>query len=121
MQITLLGLFLVPLSLYWAYQPVRLLQLALVAAVFEAASALILGGSFGLQPAMVPGVLFITYVVTQYALGMRYPGEGAVLRAALPLLALLAYALLSAWYLPDVFAGRILVWPQRPDPFAYGM
>lgn len=121
MQLTKLGLFLIPLSLYWAHQPVRLLQLALVAAVFEAAAAMVLGGSFGLQPAMVPGVLFITYVFTQYALGMRYPGEGAVLRAALPLLALLAYALLSAWYLPDLFAGHILIWPQRPDPSAPGM
>lgn len=121
MQVTLLGLVLVPLSLYWAFQPVRLLQLALVAAVFEAAAALVFGGSFGLQPAMVPGVLFIAYVFAQYALGMRYPGEGTVLRAALPLLALLGYALLSAWYLPDAFAGQILVWPQRPDPLAWGM
>jgi hypothetical protein len=121
MQITLLGLVLIPLSLLWAYQPVRLLQLALVSSVFEAAAALVLGGSFGLQPAMVPGVLFIAYVVMQYALGMRYPGEGAVFRAAFPLLAMAAYAVLSAWLLPDAFAGRVLVWPQRPDPLAGGM
>jgi hypothetical protein len=121
MQITVLGLVLVPLSLFWAYQPVRLLQLALVASVFEAAAALVLGGTFGLQPAMVPGVLFIAYVIGQYALGMRYPGEGEALRAAIPLLALLAYALLSAWLLPDMFAGRIMVWPQKPDALASGM
>ena len=121
MQITLLGLVLVPLSLLWAYQPVRLLQLALVASIFEAAAALIVGGSFGLQPAMVPGVLFIVYIVMQYALGMRYPGEGVVFRATLPLVVLLAYALLSAWLLPDAFAGQVLVWPQRPDPLAGGM
>ena len=121
MQITLLGLVLVPLSLFWAYRPVRLLQLALVASVFEAAAALILGGTFGLQPAMVPGVLFIAYVIGQYALGMRYPGEGRALRAALPMLVLLAYALLSAWLLPDIFAGRIMVWPQKPDVLAPGM
>jgi hypothetical protein len=121
MQITLLGLVLIPLSLAWAYQPVRLLQLALVASVFEAAAALVLGGAFGLQPAMVPGVLFIAYVIFQYALGMRYPGEGTALRAAVPLLLLLAYALLSAWLLPDMFAGRIMVWPQKPDVLASGM
>jgi hypothetical protein len=120
MQITVLGLVLVPLSLCLALQPVRLLQLALFASIFEAAAALVLGGSFGLQPAMVPGLLFIAYVVTQYALGMRYPGEGAVLRTALPLLALASYAILSAWLLPDVFGGQVMVQPQRPDPLAAG-
>ena len=70
---------------------------------------------------MVPGVLFIAYVIGQYALGMRYPGEGTALRAAVPLMALLAYALLSAWLLPEMFAGRIMVWPQKPDALAPGM
>jgi hypothetical protein len=121
MQITLLGLMLVPLSLFWANRPVRLLQLALIASVFEAAAALILGGSFGLQPAMVPGLLFIAYMVTQYALGMRYPGERAAIQAMFPLLALLAYGVLSAWLLPSAFEGRIMVWPQRPDLLAGGM
>jgi hypothetical protein len=114
MQITLLGVVLVPLSLIWALQPLRLLQLALVASVFEAAAAMVFG-SFGLQPAMVPGVLFMAYMFAQYALGMRYPGEGTALRATLPLLALLGYALLSAWLLPDMFAGHVMVWPQRGD------
>jgi hypothetical protein len=121
MQITLLGLILVPLSLLWAGQPVRLLQLALVSSVFEAAAALVIDGSFGVQPALVPGMLFITYVTAQYALGMRYPGEGVSLRAALPLLMLLSYALLSAWLMPDTFAGNVMVWPQRPDYLSTGM
>lgn len=121
MQVTLLGMVLIPLSLLWAFQPIRLLQLALVASVFEAAAAVVVGGSFGLQPAMVPGVLFIAYVFGQYALGMRYPGEGTALHAALPLLALLGYAMLSAWLLPDMFAGSVMIWPQRPDPLDPGM
>ncbi len=121
MQVTILGIVLVPLSLLWALRPLRLLQLSLIAAIFEAAAALILGGSFGLQPAMVPGLLFISYVICQYALGMRYPGEGTALQAALPLSLLLTYAVMSAWLLPDAFAGRILVWPQRPDILAPGM
>ncbi len=117
MKITVLGVVLLPLSLIWALHPVRLLQLALVAAIFEAAAAVILGGSFGLQPAMVPGLLFIAYVFLQYALGMRYPGEATALRTAAPLLALLCYAAISIWLLPDAFAGRIMVWPQRAaDP-----
>lgn len=113
-MVTALGLIIVPLALLWAYNPVRLLQLALISAVFEAAAAMVFGG-FGLQPAMVPGLIFIGYILVQYALGMRYPGEGAALKAMLPLLALLFYALLSAWVLPHAFAGRLLVWPQKND------
>ncbi len=113
MKITVLGMALVPLSLLWAFQPVRLLQLALFASIFEAAAALVLGGSFGLQPAMVPGLLFVGYIALQYMAGMRYPGEGAVLAVALPLIAILLYAMLSAWLLPDMFAGEILVEPQK--------
>ena len=78
MEITLLGLALVPISLLWVSRPVRLLQLALFSALFEAAAALVFGG-FGLQPAMVPGLQFVAYIAAQYALGMRYPGEGIVL------------------------------------------
>ena len=115
MHVTALGLVLLPLSLFWGANPVRLLQLAFVAAVFEAGAALVVGGSFGLPPAMVPGLLLITSVMLQYALGMRYAAEGPVLRAMAPLLALLGYALVSEVVLPDAFAGRIMVWPQRPD------
>ncbi|WP_284944674.1 hypothetical protein [Acidisoma cladoniae] len=115
MHPTALGLVLIPLSLLWAANPVRLLQLAFVAAIFEAGAALVLGGSFGLPPAMVPGLLFVTYVTAQYALGMRYPGEGQVLSTMLPLFALLAYALVSVMILPQTFQGTIMVWPQRPD------
>lgn len=119
MQITVLGIILVPLSLFWAARPVRLLQLAFVAAIFEAGAALVIGSGFGLPTAMVPGLLFIAYVVAQYALGMRYPAEGPVLRALTPLFALLGYAAPSAMLLPDAFAG-LMVWPQRPDPLQFG-
>jgi hypothetical protein len=115
MGITVLGLILLPLSLIWVANPIRLLQLATIAAIFEAAAALIVGGSFGLQPAMVPGLLFVGYVVAQYALGMRYPGERRVLWALTPLFGLFAYALLSIFVLPQAFEGKVMVWPQRPD------
>jgi hypothetical protein len=115
MHPTALGLVLIPLSLLWATNPVRLLQLAFVAAIFEAGAALVLGGNFGLPPAMVPGLLFVAYVTAQYALGMRYPGEGQVLSTMAPLFGLLAYALLSVMVLPQAFQGTIMVWPQRPD------
>ena len=115
MHVTILGILLVPLSLFWAANPVRLLQLAFVAAIFEAGAAVVVGDSFGLPPAMVPGLLLIASVLLQYALGMRYSAEAPVLRAMVPLLALLGYALLSEAVLPDAFAGTIMVWPQRPD------
>lgn len=115
MKLTVLGMMVLPLSLLWSMQPIRLIQLALVAAIFEAGAAVVIGGSFGLPLAMVPGLMFIVYVCTQYAMGMRYPAEGLVLRTILPLLALLLYALLSVMVLPDVFAGKIMVWPQKGD------
>lgn len=115
MSITVIGLVLLPLSLIWATNPMRLLQLAIVAAIFEAAAALVLGGNFGLQPAMVPGLLFIAYVVSQYGLGMRYPGERQVLWTLTPLFLLLAYAVFSIFVLPQAFQGKVMVWPQRPD------
>jgi hypothetical protein len=114
MGITLLGIVLLPLGLVWATNPVRLLQLAFIAAIFEAGAAFIFG-SFGLQPALVPGLIFVAYVCAQYALGMRYQGEAQVLKTMAPLIALLAYAILSILVLPGAFQGRIMVWPQRPD------
>ncbi len=77
-------------------------------------------GGFGLQPAMVPGLLFIANIIMQYALGMRYPGEGTALKGIAPLLYLLFYALMSIWILPHAFEGVVMVWPQKVDPFTYG-
>ncbi len=115
MHLTVLGIVILPFSLVWAFQPLRLVQLALIAAVFEAGAAVAIGG-FGLPLAMVPGLLFIGYVVLQYAIGMRYAAEGRALLTLMPLLALLLYALLSVVLLPNLFAGRIMVWPQKADP-----
>src|SRR4051794_8026040 len=102
---TILGLVVLPLCIIWALRPIRLLQLAFVAAVFEAGVAVVIGGSFGLPLAMVPGLLFITYILMQYAIGMRFVGEALVFRTMLPFLALLGYAILSVYLLPDIFAG----------------
>src|SRR4051812_711445 len=113
MYITVLGIFIVPFSLLWALNPVRLLQFAMIVGIFEAAASVVVG-SFGLQPAMVPGLLFIAYIIAQYALGMRYPGEKAVFSIMLPMLGFLFYALLSIWVLPQIFQGTVFVWPQKP-------
>ena len=120
MQVTILGLILLPLSLIWWLNPVRLIQLTFVVAPFEAAAAAVFGG-FGLQLAMVPGLLVVSYIFLQYALGMRYRGERAVFAALFPLLAMLFYALLAAKMFPQVFAGQIGVFPQKMDPTAPGI
>lgn len=114
LHLTLLGIALLPLSFFSAGQPVRLLQLALVAAVFEAAAAIVIGG-FGLQPALVPGLLFVVFVITQYMLGMRYSGERLVFWTLLPLMLFLGYILFSIFVLPDAFAGKVMVVPQKFD------
>jgi hypothetical protein len=120
MQPTILGMVILPIALLSAANPVRLLQLALVVGVFEAGAALVIGQGigFGLPTAMVPGFLFLGYVVAQYALGMRYPGEALLLRAALPLLCFMAWAVVTSRLLPETFAGQIMIWPNRPDPVA---
>ena len=118
MSPTALGFIFLPLVLRWVADPERLLHLILVSAVFEAGAAAVVGG-FGVPLAMLPVLLLIGHVAGQYLLGMRYPGE-RVLRELVPLLLLLGYALASAALLPDVFAGRVIVWPQKPDPFFNG-
>ena len=115
MQITPFGVLVVALTLISLHKPIRLLQLAILVSCFEAAAAFVIGG-LGLAPVIIPSVAFLSYCVVQYMLGMRYPGERPVLWATLPLLLLLAYAVLSAALLPDVFGGQVMVWPQKLDP-----
>jgi len=120
MQPTALGLVLLPICLCFIGSPVRLLQIAFFAAVFEAGAALTIGGTLGIPLAMIPGLMFLSFIVAQYLLGMRYAGEGLVLWTALPLLLLLGYALAGAMLLPDAFQGQVLVRPQKPDPLNIG-
>lgn len=114
MSPTVLGVVLVALCLRFAGDAVRLVQIGLVAAVFEAAAAVVIGG-FGLQPGLVPALAVIALVVGQYMTGRRSVAEGPGLHLMTPLLVLVGYAVVSAALLPDVFAGRIIVWPQKFD------
>lgn len=116
---TVLGLVVLPLTLLWSGRPERLVQLGIVCSVFEAGAAASLGG-FGVPVGMVPALALLGHVGGQYLLGMRYPGEAAALRSVLPLLLLLAYALVATLLLPDAFAGRVIVFPQKIDPVATG-
>lgn len=118
MQLTLLGAALLPLAIWGAGNAGWLIRLAIIAGIFEGGAALIIGGEggFGLPTAMVPGLLLLAHIGLQYATGMRYAGEGIVLRTAVPLMIFLVYAIGTAALLPDIYAGRMLIWPNRPDP-----
>ncbi|SDB28491.1 hypothetical protein [Belnapia rosea] len=114
MSLTVLGIALLPLVLRFAADGERLLQLVVIAAVFEGGAAAVFGG-FGIQLGLLPALAFVTHLAAQYLLGMRYPGEASVLRMSTPLVLFLAYAAATAMVLPGVFAGQITVWPQKPD------
>jgi hypothetical protein len=121
---TPIGLVLLALCLRYAGNSTRLVQLVLVAGVFEAAAAFILGG-FGLQPGLLPAAMLVALVAGQYLMGWRSIAEGAVLHLMAPLLLMFAYAAVTAFLLPDTFAGRIIVWPQKfdgpaPEPVPLG-
>lgn len=117
MSVTVLGIVLAALCIYYAGSATRLVQLVFIAGVFEAAAALIIGGS-GLQPGLVPGITLIGLVTSQYMAGRRSIAEPIALRLLAPLFVLFAYAAVTAVLLPEVFAGRIIVWPQRLDGIA---
>jgi len=113
--LTPIGIVVLALCALAATSPTRLAQLILVAGAFEASAAIILG-SFGIQPGLLPAGMLVALVVGQYLAGRRGPAEGAILRIMAPLLVMLSYAALTAVLLPEVFAGRIIVWPQKLDP-----
>lgn len=124
MSVTAFGIVLFAVCLCFAGSAVRLLQCVLIAGVFEAAAAAVFGG-FGLQPGLVPALMLISLVVLQYLAGRRSVAEFQALRVLAPLLILFAYAAVSAVLLPDMFAGRIIVWPQKfadivPQPVPIG-
>jgi hypothetical protein len=111
-MLTLMSFLVLPASVLAFGWPDRLLQLILLFSVFEAAAALIIG-SLGLQPGIVPASVFIGAVSLQYLLGVRYPGEREVLWTLTPFLLLTLVTLLGALALPRLFAGQVLVWPEK--------
>jgi O-antigen ligase len=116
---TPIGIVVLALCVFAAGNATRLAQVILVAGVFEAAAAVILG-PLGVQPGLVPAAMLVALVGAQYLAGRRSPVEGPALRIMAPLLVMFAYAALTALLLPEVFAGRIIVWPQKLDPLWLG-
>jgi hypothetical protein len=114
MELTQFGWVIFPLCAALCLAPFRLLQLTFVAAVFGAAASAVVAG-LGLPPGLPPAVLFMGYVLLQYALGERYPGEREVWRLLEPFMLTVAYAILTAVVMPRLFAGQFEVWPQKVD------
>ena len=117
MSLTLLGIVVLAFCLRFAGAPHRLVQIVMVAGIFEAAAAAIIG-SLGVQPGLVPGIMLVGLVAMQYAGGRRSVAEGQIFHILSPLLLLLGYGAVTAIVLPDFFAGQIIVWPQKLDAMA---
>ena len=115
MNVTEFSFILLPLCLFWIVAPVKLLQLTLIAGVFEAAAGLTIG-SVGLQPGLLPALVFIAYMVLQVLLGARFASMPEVIRGTRPFVAVTAYALLSSFIMPRLFEGVVQVWPQKSEP-----
>jgi hypothetical protein len=115
MNVTAFTFILAPLCLLWFSSPTKLLQLLLIAGVFEAAAALTLGG-VGLQPGMAPGLTFLAYMAIQGLLGARFAGTAEALHDTRPFVALTVYAVLSSVIMPRLFEGIVFVWPQKATP-----
>ncbi len=115
MGVTAFTFVLLPLSLLWIASPDKLLRLLLVAAVFEAAAALTIGG-LGLQPGLVPAFAFLAFTSLQLLLGARYPGQAQVLRITRPFILVTLWAVASSYIMPRLFEGVVYVWPQKSQP-----
>lgn len=114
MGITLMGLIFWPLSFLFFCRPQRLLELAMIGGIFQAAAVLVLGG-LGLQPSVAPALVFMGFIGLQAILGMSFPGAGRVFRFCTPLLLTLAWTIVGSFVMPRLFEGSVQVWPQKLD------
>ncbi|AQS84639.1 MAG: hypothetical protein ABF876_06925 [Acetobacter aceti] len=114
MTLPIMGMIMFPLCLLLWSRPDRLLQLILIGGIFPAAAALILGG-LCIQPSLVPGLAFLSYVSLQKMLGARYPGQKEVMYLSAPMIFNGAWAVFGSLVMPRLFHNEVLVWPQKAD------
>jgi len=115
MGVTAFSFILLPLSLLWFQQPMRLLQMLLISSIFEAAAAVTIG-SLGVQPGLVPALAFIAFMSLQLLLGRKYPGQAQAWRMSRPFVLVAAWAIAGSYVMPRIFEGRAYVWPQKATP-----
>ncbi|PYD48465.1 hypothetical protein [Novacetimonas pomaceti] len=114
MTIPLVGIILFPLCLLLWMRPIWMLHILLLAGVLPASAALILGG-LGVQPAMVPAMAFMSFVLLQWIMGVHYPGERTVMTLCLPFILVVGWTLLASIIMPRLFMNQVMVWPQKSD------
>lgn len=115
MGLTAFSFILLPLCLFWAMAPDKLLKLMAVVSIFEAAAALTIG-SFGVQPGLVPALAFMGYVVLQLLLGASYPGMAGAWRLTRPFVFMTVWAVATSYVMPRAFEDAVYVWPQKSTP-----
>jgi hypothetical protein len=115
-MITGLGAIFLPFCIFLWRTPLRLLQLTFIGSAFAAAAVLILG-SYGVAPGLLPALLFIGYFLLRLALGATYPTGNGVLRVLTPFILVVIGALVSSLLMPRFFQDQIFVWPQKLSGF----
>lgn len=105
---TLTGLVIIPLGLILAFGSWRALLALLVAMTLLQDAAVVVAGTFGLNPYFYVGMLVIGRMVLDIAL-FRRPLNTRVLRGTLPAWVLLLVSLLVFWLALVLFQGDILV------------
>jgi hypothetical protein len=115
-MITGLGAIILPLCVFYWRTPLHLLQLVFIGAAFAAAAVLVIG-SYGVTPGLLPAILFIGYFLLRLILGASYPAGNGVLRVLMPFILVVIGALISSLLMPRFFEGQIFVWPQKLSGF----
>ncbi|NHN87577.1 hypothetical protein [Acetobacter conturbans] len=113
-MLPLMGVILLPLSIFFWGKPERLLQMVIVAGIFPAAAVLSLGG-ICLQPTLAPGLSFLSYIMLQKILGARYPAQQDVRTLCSAMVFNGVWAVFASQAMPRIFHNKVLVWPQKVD------
>lgn len=114
MTVPMVGMILFPLCLLLWARPTTMLHILLFAGVLPAAAALIVGG-LGVQPAMVPALAFISFVLLQWIMGVRYPGDRTVMTLCFPFILVVMWTVVGSLIMPRLFMNQVMVWPQKGD------
>lgn len=114
MTVPIVGMILFPLCLLLWTRPVAMLHILLFAGVLPAAAALVIGG-LGVQPAMLPALAFISFVLLQWIMGVRYPGDRTVMALCFPFILVVIWTVIGSLIMPRLFMNQVMVWPQKGD------
>ena len=108
MGITEISLFVLPLCLIWCQTTMRLLQLMLISAVFDASAVLILGGQ-GIQAGLMPAADIPRICDTSDALGCAIPRKSPIVADHRPFVLVALWAVLRCpSSCPRFWKGRSL-------------